>query len=169
MMARASILRRGILRRAAATFLLLSLAASGEAAPQRGGGATATMDLSVSPASIVFASADPDVAPVVIAAPVTVQIRVRQNAGPWQLTVLANGDLISGADTVDITNVTWTASPAPPFQSGTLSKTVAQRVASGTANVNPPQSGSVTFRLANSWNYAAGTYSQTLVFTLSAP
>ncbi len=153
----------------AALVLLLTLWTSETAAAQRGGGTGARLDLSVSPSSIVFTSADPDLVPLVTAAPITVQIRVRQNDGPWQLTVMANGDLNSGADTVDITNVTWTATPAPPFQGGTLSKTVAQRVASGTATVNPAQNGSVTFRLANSWNYAAGTYSQTLVFTLSAP
>ena len=70
---------------------------------------------------------------------------------------------------VDITNVSWTATPAPPFQNGTLSKTVAQRMASGTGVVNPATNGSVTFRLANSWNYTAGLYTQTVTFTLSAP
>lgn len=158
-----------IIRALGACVLCLALPTTGAAAGQRGGGPGPRLNLSVTPASIVFASADPDLVPVIMAAPVTVQIRVRQNTGPWQLTVLANGDLISGADTVDITNVSWTATPAPPFQGGTVSKTVAQRVASGTADVNPPQNGSVMFRLANSWNYAAGTYSQTLVFTLSAP
>jgi hypothetical protein len=127
------------------------------------------LDLTVSSAAITFASANPDTSPTIAAAPLTVQIRVRQNTGPWQLTVLANGDLISGPSTVDITNVTWTATPAPPFQNGTVSKSVAQRMASGSGNVNPATNGSVTFRLVNSWNYTAATYSQTLVFTLSAP
>ena len=127
------------------------------------------LDLSVSPAAITFASADPDVTPQVSAAPVMVTIRVRQNHGPWQLTVLANGDLLSGSATVDITSVTWTATPAPPFQNGTLSKATAQRLASGTGNQNPALNGSVTFRLMNSWTYTAATYTQTLVFTLSAP
>ena len=127
------------------------------------------LNLKVSPAAISFASSDPDTVPQIAAPPLTVQIRVRQNTGSWQLTVLADGDLISGANTVDITNVTWTATPAPPFQNGTLSRTVAQRVASGTGNVNPATNGALIFRLANSWNYAAGIYSQTLVFTLSAP
>lgn len=127
------------------------------------------LDLSVSPTAITFASADPDVTPSIAAAPVVVSIRVRQNAGPWTVTLLANGDLISGTSTVDITNVTWAATPAPPFQNGTLSKTIAQRLASGAGNQNPALNGSVTFRLANSWTYSAGTYTQTLVFTLSAP
>jgi hypothetical protein len=134
-----------------------------------GGGTTPQLDLSISPASITFASADPDVNPSIAAAPVIISVRVRQNLGNWTLTVLAGGDLIAGPATVDITNVSWTATPAPPYQSGTLSKTIAQRVASGTGNVNPAANGSVTFRLANSWLYSAGNYTQTLVFTLSAP
>jgi hypothetical protein len=135
----------------------------------RGGGASPQLDLSVTPASITFASADPDVSPSIAAAPVVVRVRVRQNGGPWTLTVLAGGDLLAGPATVDITNVSWTATPAPPYQNGTLSKTVAQQVASGTGNVNPAANGSVTFRLANSWTYSAGNYTQTLIFTLSAP
>lgn len=128
------------------------------------------LELSVSPISITFPSADPDVTPIIPAAPIVVTIRIRQNPGtPWQLTALADGDLMSGSETVDITNVTWGATPAPPFQNGTLSKTVAQRIAAGSGNVNPGQNGSLTFRLANSWNYSAGTYSQTIIFTLSAP
>ena len=127
------------------------------------------LEISVSPTSVSFPSANPDISPVVAAAPVVVTIRIRQATGPWSLTVLANGDLIAGPSTVDITNVSWTATPAPPFQNGVLSKTVAQRMASGTGNVNPATNGSVTFRLANSWNYNAGVYTQTVTFTLSAP
>ena len=76
---------------------------------------------------------------------------------------------LAGAARIDISNVTWVATPAPPFQNGTLSKTVAQRVASGTGNVNPARTGSVTFKLANSWTYSTGNYTQTVLFTLSAP
>jgi len=155
---------RGIVLAAA-----LAVAAAARPSAQGRGGGTPQLDLSVSPASISFPGADPDVMPVVAAAPVIVTVRVRQNSGPWTLTVLAGGDLIAGSATVDITNVSWTATPAPPFQNGTLSKTVAQTLAAGTGNVNPAENGSVTFRLANSWNYSAGNYTQTLVFTLSSP
>ena len=128
------------------------------------------LNLTVTPGVITFPSSDPDVVPIVAAAPTQVTYRVRQNAGlPWSLTVLAGGDLNSGGSTVDISNVTWVATPAPPFQNGTLSKTVAQTLASGNGNVNPTQIGSVTFRVANSWIYDAGTYTQTVLFTLSAP
>ena len=128
------------------------------------------LDLSLSPRVITFPSSDPDAVPVIAAAPVQVTYRVRQNNNaPWSLTVLAGGDLISGASRIDISNVTWVATPAPPFQNGTLSKTVAQRIASGTGNLNPVAKGSITFRLANAWTYSTGTYTQTVLFTLSAP
>jgi hypothetical protein len=140
-----------------------SLAAATPAAAQK-------LDLSLSPSVITFPASDPDVVPVILAPPVQVTYRVRQNNNaPWSLTVLAGGDLISGASKVDISNVTWVATPAPPFQGGTLSNTVAQRVASGTGNVNPDAIGSITFRWANSWTYSTGTYTQTVIFTLSAP
>lgn len=147
-----------------AALVVLALAAlPAPAAAQR-------LDLTVTPGVITFPSSDPDVVPIVAAAPVQVTYRVRQNGGrPWTLTVLAGGDLLSGASTVDISNVTWVATPAPPFQNGTLSKTVARTLASGNGNVNPARTGSVTFRVANSWTYSAGTYTQTVTFTLSAP
>ena len=126
--------------------------------------------LTLSPRIVSFPSSDPDLVPIVIAAPIQVTYRVQQNANaPWSLTLLAGGDLLSGPSTVDITNVSWVATPAPPFQGGTLSKTITQLVASGTGNVNPASIGSVTFRLANSWTYTAGTYTQTVIFTLSTP
>ena len=141
---------------------LLVLASAGSAAAQR-------IDLSVTPATIVFPVADPDAAPIVASAPVQISYRVRQWDGPWTLTVLAEGDLIAGPAKVDISNVSWVATPSPPFQNGLMSKTVAQRLASGTGSINPARQGQVTFRLANSWNYTAGLYTQTIVFTLTAP
>ena len=128
------------------------------------------LNLTVSPAVISIPSADPDIAPEVSSPPVTVEYRVRQNnQGAWLLTVLASGDLVSGGSTIDISAVSWVATPSPPFQNGTLSKTVAQTVAAGTDNVANPSTGTVIFRLANSWTYDAGIYTQTLVFTLSTP
>jgi hypothetical protein len=149
---------------ALAIALVSSLAVPGQAAAQR-------LDLSVSPTIISFPPADPDVFPVVTSAPVTISYRIRQVQGKesWQLTVLSSGDLLAGGSSVDISNVSWVATPSPPFRSGTLSKTVAQVVASGNGNVNPTTSGSLTFRMANSWTYSTGTYTQTLVFTLSVP
>ena len=155
-------MKRPVLAAAVAAFLLTGL-------PSRL--AAQILDLTLSPRVITFPSSDPDALPVVDAPPVTVTYRVRQNnAAPWSLTVLAGGDLISGPSKVDISSVTWVATPAPPFQNGTLSKTVAQRVASGTGNVaNPNTTGLITFRFVNSWTYSTGTYTQTVLFTLSAP
>ena len=128
------------------------------------------LDLAITPSTITFPSSNPDTTPVMLSVPVEVAYRVRQNANaPWTMTVLAGGDLNSGASSVDISNVTWVATPAPPFQNGTLSRTVAQPVASGMGNANPVKHGQITFRLANSWNYDAGVYTQVLTFTLSAP
>ena len=127
------------------------------------------LTLSVNPVTITFVPADPDTVPIVASAPVQITYRVQQNKGPWTLTLVASGDLISGSSVVDISNVTWVATPAPPFQNGTLSKTVAQPLASGVGMANPVQQGQITFRLPNSWNYTAGLYAQSIVFTLTAP
>ena len=143
------------------TLAMLTLATDAAAQPQR-------FELSVTPLSINFPPGDPDVVPLLLSTPVNVTYRLRGNQRPWILSVLAGGDLISGSASVDISSVSWVATPAPPFQSGTLSKTVAQTLASGTGNV-PVATGSVTFRLANLWTYSAGTYTQTVTFTLSTP
>ena len=127
------------------------------------------LDLSVNPLTITFPLADPDTMPIVSSPPVQLNYRIRQHDGPWTITILSMGHLISGPAWVDISNVTWIATPAPPFQNGTMSNAVAQRLASGTGPTNPAQQGQITFRLANSWNYTAGLYIQTIVFTLTAP
>jgi hypothetical protein len=127
------------------------------------------LDVTITPVTVTFPLSDPDTVPIVSATPIQISYRIRQNDGPWTMTVLASGDLIAGSSTVDISNVTWVATPAPPFQSGVLSKTVAQRLASGTGTINPARQGQVTFRLANSWIYNAGLYTQTIVFTLTTP
>jgi hypothetical protein len=153
-------------RRAAGIVLLGTIGVLGvrsEAAAQR-------LDLSISPAVISIPTADPDSMPVLTSSPVQVNYRVRQNnRQTWLLTVVANGDLVSGPSTIDIGLVTWMATPSPPFQNGTLSKATAQTVATGAGNVASPSTGTLTFRLANSWTYDAGIYTQTLVFTLSTP
>jgi hypothetical protein len=127
------------------------------------------LTLTVSQPTVAFVAGDPDTTPSISANPIVVTVRVQQNSGPWQLSVQTGGDLQSGTSSIDAAQVTWTASPSPPFQNGTLSKVSGQTMASGTGNVNPAMSSSVVFRLANSWTYSAGLYSQTVVFTLSAP
>lgn len=129
-----------------------------------------TLSLSLSPSTFFFASADPDTTPSISSGAITVSYRVRNNTGGnWAITLLAGGDLSSGSDAIPAGNVTWTATPAPPFQNGTLSNSVSQTLASGSGNVNPTATGTVTFSLANSWSYNVGIYAQTVVFTLTAP
>jgi hypothetical protein len=127
------------------------------------------VDLTITPASVTFPSADPDVMPVVSAPALTVRYRVQQNQGAqWRITVLAGGDLVSGSAAIPISNVTWSATPAPPFQNGTMNSAVEQLVASDAGNT-ATRTGTITFSLVNSWNYAAGVYSQSFVFTITAP
>jgi hypothetical protein len=124
--------------------------------------------LNISPTTISFPSADPDTVPLVSAPPVQVSYTVVALPGqPWTISVRADGDLVSGPATIPISNVTWVATPNPPFRNGTLS-TLAQPVANGTGPALL-SNGNVTFRLANSWNYSVGTYTQSIVFTLSSP
>ena len=103
------------------------------------------------------------------AAPVRVTYLVIGAAGrPWTISVRADGPLVSGASTIPISNVSWLATPSPPFRNGTLS-TVAQTLANGTGARRSSRQGDVTFRFANSWNYTVGNYTQTITFTLSSP
>jgi hypothetical protein len=129
------------------------------------------LDLTVTPKTIIFPAADPDTTPVVSAPPVQIDYRVRQvsNNQSWTLTIIANGHLTSGPATVDISNVSWVATPVPPLRNGTLSHTVAQLLASGTGPINPTAHGQLTFRLVNAWTYDAGIYTQTVTFTLTTP
>jgi hypothetical protein len=128
------------------------------------------LEVSITPSTISFPSSDPDIVPLVSAPPAQVTYRIRQNNNrPWLMTAFVLGDLVSGASSIPISNVTWVATPAPPFQNGTLAVLVAQTVASGNGNVNPARQGQITFRLANSWTYEAGIYTRTVYFTLSTP
>jgi hypothetical protein len=128
------------------------------------------LSLTVSPLVITFPQTDPDTAPILNAPPTSVQMRVTGNGNrPWTLTVQSGGNLISGASQIPISNMTWLATPAPPFRTGTMSSAPAQIVAGGNGNVTPDLTGTVTFRLNNLWTYDAGTYLQVLVFTLSTP
>jgi hypothetical protein len=131
----------------------LLLAGAGPATAQ-------TLTLSLSPSTISFPSADPDTAPTIAASPVTVTYGVRDsNANDtWTLTVQALGDLTSGSATIPIGNISWTASPQPPFQDGVLSWTMARTLASGNTDIRPARTGTVVFSLSNLWTYTTGTY-----------
>lgn len=149
--------------------LLLVLATVGLLWP--GGAAAQILTLNLSTTSIAFpAAGDPDTTPTLAAPALTITYGItdRNRKDTWTLTMLASGDLVAGGAVIPISNLTWTATPAPPFRSGTMSATVAQMLATDTTDVTPPRTGTVVFSLVNSWSFYAGTYSQTIVFTLTS-
>ena len=153
----------------AGTFVrAMALVAMMMLAPSIAHSATATLTLSST--TITFPSAGPDSVPQIAANQNPLQVTVRVSGSgssglTVQLSVLAGGNLRSGANSIAISNVTWTAQ-GTGFVSGTMSSTTSQRVGqwSGRTNVT----GSLQLWLANSWSYASGNYSQTAVYTLTA-
>ena len=129
--------------------------------------ARATLTLGV--AAINFPDSDPTAVPSISATenPVSVTAKVRTGAASTAtLTCIAGGALISGTDTIAISNVTWTAG-GNGFVGGTMSSTLAQSAGSWTGSGN--NSSTFSYSLANSWSYAIGSYSQTVTYTLTAP
>lgn len=127
--------------------------------------------LTIAPTTINFPDADPDLVspiPATENGSITVLSNIRTTSvGVSSLVCLANGDLIAaGATDIPITNVTWTSSGAG-YIGGTMSNSASQAVGSFTgsgANV-----GGFDFFLANSWAYDVGSYSQTVLYTLTTP
>jgi len=151
----------------AATLLLLVWALSCPLFQSEARGDTASLTLDV--ASLTFPASDPDITPQIAALenPVTVTVRVRGAVSTIaDLTILAAGDLLSSADSIPITGITWTATGAG-FVAGTLSKIDPQTMGHWFGK-NIDVQGSLWFRLANSWGYPTGTYSQTLMLTLAS-
>jgi hypothetical protein len=125
-----------------------------------------TLTLTLGTASFVYPSGDPDSTPAVSSPSINVTYRVQANGGKnWHLAVRANGDLArtGGGATIPTTNTTFTGT----IGSGTLSN-VDQTLASGVGN-RSSLTRTITFTLQNLWTYSAGTYTQTIVFTLSVP
>jgi len=128
--------------------------------------AKATLTLGV--AAINFPDADPDSVPSIDANENPVDVSVKAHTGsasPVSLSVQANGDLQSGGDTIAITNVSWTATGAG-YVPGAMD-TVA--VPAGSWTGSGKYDGTFSYVLANSWDYAVGNYTQTVVYTLTAP
>ena len=82
------------------------------------------------------------------------------------MTVLANGDLTAaGGASIPINQVSWTATS--PFIAGTMNSATPQPAATFTVG-SGERTGTFTFSLVNSWNYATGSYTQTATYTLTA-
>jgi hypothetical protein len=125
--------------------------------------------LSLSPTAISFPDSSPDTVPSVPASPGPVSIVAKARApqnGAVLLTVLASDDLRSGVITIPASRITWTATGAG-FVGGTLNRTTAQTVGSWIGSGS--RNGTQNFFFTNLWTYSTGTYSTTMIYTLSVP
>jgi hypothetical protein len=125
--------------------------------------------LTLSATTQTFPNSDPDTVPQVLASEGAVTITTKGRTAPGNqiiLSVLASNDLQSGLNVIAISKLTWTGGGAG-FVGGTMNKTVAQQVALFGSSGN--FTGTQTYRFANAWTYAAGSYGVTLTYTLSAP
>ncbi len=135
--------------------------------------ATATINalakLTFSTTSIAFPDADPDSVPNIAqtGSPLTITAKARTTIGSAvNLSVAASGDLRSGLNLIPVSQLRWTAT-GTGFAAGTMSASTPQTV--GTWTSSGSRSGTQSYYLINSWSYAAGTYTTTLTYTLSAP
>lgn len=126
--------------------------------------------VSTSPASFSYPSADPDTQAVVTGPQLTISYKSPgKPSDGWHLSMRGT-DLTSGADTIPAGNVTWVASPVTPFVASGVLSTTDQTIATATdAHAAGTQFGYITFSLKNLWTYKAGTYTQTITFTISSP
>jgi hypothetical protein len=130
---------------------------------------SATAKLSLSSATVSFPNADPDTTPSIPSSEgaITVTAKAKTSSGATvSLTVLAADDLRSGSDAIAISNITWTVTGAG-FAAGTMNRTTAQTVASWLNSGS--RTGTQSYALANSWNYATGNYTTSATYTLTAP
>ncbi len=164
-------IKRGLaIGRARAHTILVALGLSYSIAALSGAAHATSARLDFGVSTLSFPSADPDSVPVIRAVENPVAVDVTIN-GPHstisQLTVQAAGDLISGPDQIAIDHVGWQGQgegfvPGPARLSKDEPRLVGQWVGKGA------KQGSLRFGMENSWDYAAGVYSQTVVYTLVA-
>lgn len=126
---------------------------------------SASLTLGVS--AIVFPDSDPDTTPSVSATqnPVSVTANAQTNPGSTVNLNVRAPNLRSGANTIAITNVTWTATGSG-FLSGamrTTNRLAGSWVGSGT------RTGTFSYFFANDWTYRTGNYTSTATYTLTAP
>ncbi len=120
--------------------------------------------------AISFPDADPDTRPAIPASQNPVSVTVLADPTGMKnitLDVRAEGHLASGGNAIPIGNVTWTAT-GDGFQGGQMNLT---NQPAGRWRTNRPMTATGTFSyfLANSWQYATGNYSAKVVYTLTVP
>jgi len=155
----------------------LALAVWIAAAPVAAQTSTATLSadirplakLTLSTTSVSFADADPDIVGQVptVGGAITITAKTRATSGAQVvLTVVASGDLRSGVQVINASAITWTAA-GPGFVAGTLSATSPAVVAQWTGSGSHAGTQQLFFR--NLWSYPTGTYTTSLLYTLTAP
>ena len=125
--------------------------------------------LTVDTNTIVFPNTDPDEVKQVPALQNDIKVTVKARTGstsPVSLNVIADGDLVSGLDSIPVQNVTWQATGAG-FSNGTLSKSTVQTA--GSWKGSGVREGTFRYYLSNNWNYQRGEYQVTVTYTLTTP
>lgn len=157
--------------------IVLALAVWIAASPAAAQTSTATLSadirpiakLTLSTSSVSFADADPDLVGQVpaLGGPITITGKTRATSGEQVvLTVVASDDLRSGVQVINASAITWTTTGAgfvPGMLSATSPAMVAQWTGSGT------YSGTQQLFFRNLWSYPTGTYTTSLLYTLTAP
>ena len=121
--------------------------------------------------TISFPNADPDATPAIPATQNSVSVRCRITGATGSnvtLTLQANGNLISGGNSIAISNVTWTATGSG-YSSGTMNTTPVTVGSWPNTSGSKTYNGTLSFFLKNSWGYATGNYTASVVYTLTAP
>jgi hypothetical protein len=119
--------------------------------------------------TVTFPNMNPDELKQIPALQGDIKVTVKARTGsssPVTLNLIAEGDLISGPDTIPVQNVIWQAS-GQGFLSGTLSKSTVQTAGSWTGS--GIREGIFRYYLNNSRNYQKGEYQVTVTYTLSTP
>ena len=120
--------------------------------------------------TVLFADANPDDTPVIAATALNIEVKARTAVGSGvTLTVKSYGDLKSGPGATDpsiaINKLAWTAT-GTSFAAGTASTSETNVVS---FNGSGTRTGTQTYRLENSWDYATGNYQAVMTYTLTAP
>jgi hypothetical protein len=130
--------------------------------------------LSLATNTITFPDADPD---TVLSIPanengsvVTAKVKTG-SATTATLNVLASTDLKSGSDTIPITNITSKATNTTGtfFSAGPVTWSTTSPGALVGQGKSGSYTGTISWFLANSWDYATGSYTATATYTLTAP
>ncbi len=131
--------------------------------------------LSVAPTTLTFADADPGAVPSITATEGAVAVVARARVAPaasWTLALAGNAANLTeaGGGTIPMSAINWTATPVTGTgynAGGALNGTTGVNV--GTFTGPGTRSADLTFSLANSYDYAVGSYTGGATYTLTFP